>query len=119
MKELNFPQEGGEYYWIKSTECFLNENDEVVPVDDVIHVMYHRDLIREDIILGRAFTLGELVRMMPDGTTIKKKMHNAYTAEVYWKGDDAINTSPEEAAAELAIELVGSGVIKFNINQKI
>jgi len=35
----------------------------------------------------------------------------SYTAHVH-------NTSPEEAAAELAMELVGSGVIKFETNQK-
>jgi len=26
MKELNFPQEGGEYYWVKSGVIKFNEN---------------------------------------------------------------------------------------------
>ena len=68
--------------------------------------MYHKDLIREDTILCRAFTLGELVRELPEGTAIKKRMHEAYTAEVYWQDGDLINTSPEEAAGELLAEIL-------------
>ena len=59
-------------------------------------------------ILCRAFTLGELVRALPDGTTIKKRMHNAYTAEVYWQNGDVIKDSPEEAAGELYYEILKS-----------
>lgn len=103
MKELNFPQEGGEYYW---TNPSGGHNEQYVTFHE-----YVRPSRRE----CRAFTLGELVRMLPKYFSISAIPNDfyitSYTAHVH-------NTSPEEAAAELAMELVGSGVIKFETNQK-
>ena len=99
LKELGVEQTGGEYYWVLTDECEA-------------YCYHHSDSMCNTsngyTILCRAFTLGELVRELPDGTTIKKRMHNAYTAEVYWQNGDVIKDSPEEAAGELYYEILKS-----------
>lgn len=96
MKELNFPQEG-EYYWYN---C----------VREVVCLHYRSFDAAALIASCRAFTLGELVRMLPYYTEVAKLDGGFIVKNGF---DNATNTSPEEAAAELAIELVKSGVIKF------
>ena len=95
LKELGVEQTG-EYYWV------LTDEGEA-------YCYHHSDSMCNTsngyTILCRAFTLGELVRELPDGTTIKKRMHNAYTAQVYWQNGHVIKDSPEESAGELLAEI--------------
>ena len=108
LKELGVEQKNGEYYWERYMDWVKDENGEYNE-DYVIEVINKDNFcFTEDTILCRAFTLGELVRELPDGTTIKKRMHNAYTAEVYWQNGDVIKDSPEEAAGELYYEILKS-----------
>lgn len=101
MKDVGFPQDGGEYYWID-----MGDNN--------VRLAHYQSRIADEYDhTCRAFTLGELVRMMGDDfNRFMCVENNKWTVAFLFPYE--FFDSPEEAAAELAIELVGSGVIKFN-----
>lgn len=99
LKDLGVEQTG-EYYWVQTEtgKVFRGHFTSYVCSDDNYEV------------LCRAFTLGELVRMMPDFITL---MRLNGKVQAGYMGIYKYSEIPEEAAAELVIELVESGVIKF------
>lgn len=91
MKELNFPQEGGEYYYYEIDGDYFS---------------FHRGaLITLNLVpIYRAFTLGELVRELGDGFSLFGTK-GGYRAWLSTEWHELFNTSPEEAAGELLAEL--------------
>lgn len=91
LKELGVEQ-SGEYYWLK----FTNTSEPVC-------AHYSSDYAKDYDVVCRAFTLGELVRMLPQYFSISAIPNDfyitSYKAHVH-------NPSPEEAAGELWAELL-------------
>lgn len=97
LKESGVPQEGGEYYWVKSH-------------GDEIYRVYGNTLKlngADGSILCRAFTLGELVRMIPEISIVKLSgdKYGAVCVLLSIDKSTQYSTSPEEAAGELLCEL--------------
>ena len=90
LKELGVEQ-SGEYYW-----CDVDGTQVLFREASLITINLGR--------LCRAFTLGELVRMLGD-RIILHKLHDVYVASYANTPDEydfeIHNTSPEEAAGEL------------------
>lgn len=111
MKDVGFPQDGGEYYY------FEDINALGFSCGTFSAASFESKRFKEYDVVCRAFTLGELVRMMGDDFNRFMCVENNKWTVAFLFPYEFFDT-PEEAAAELAIELVGSGVIKFETNQK-
>ena len=101
-------QKNGEYYWERYMDWVKDENGEYNE-DYVIEVINKDNFcFTEDTILCRAFTLGELVRELPECRIEKftDKLGVVFTAQIVMHPliyESRI--SPEEAAGELLAEI--------------
>ena len=102
LKEPGVEQTGGEYYWVLTDECEA-------------YCYHHSDSMCNTsngyTILCRAFTLGELVRELPECRIEKftDKLGVVFTAQIVMHPliyESRI--SPEEAAGELYYEILKS-----------
>lgn len=91
LKELGVEQEGGEYYWVE--------------LHGKPHVLYYIEgyTMNKKQIICRAFTLGELVRMIGDDFNLHVWIANDRWFVALTSGE---YTSPEEAAGELLCEIL-------------
>ena len=111
LKELGVEQKNGEYYWERYMDWVKDENGEYNE-DYVIEVINKDNFcFTEDTILCRAFTLGELVRELPECRIEKftDKLGVVFTAQIVMHPliyESRI--SPEEAAGELWCEILKS-----------
>lgn len=104
LKESGVPQEGGEYYWVKSH-------------GDEIYRVYGNTLKlngADGSILCRAFTLGELVREFGFPIVLKQISSDKFQIENWYSEKHVIGCSPEEAAGELLAAIKEQEKLKYH-----